>query len=43
MTNRKLFSEDNAFEDPYANPRSLERDAIRLLLTQAWSGATPDL
>ena len=30
-----------ACRDPYANPRPIERDAIRALLQRAWQGAAP--
>jgi maleylacetate reductase len=32
---------DIALANPYWNPRPLERDAIRVLITDAWSGAAP--
>ena len=32
---------DLACRNPYANPRPIEREAIRALLQRAWQGATP--
>jgi alcohol dehydrogenase class IV len=32
---------DLACRNPYANPRPIERDAIRALLQRAWQGAEP--
>ncbi|CAN0620874.1 Maleylacetate reductase [Burkholderia multivorans] len=32
---------DIACQNPYANPRAVERDAIRALLQRAWQGAAP--
>jgi alcohol dehydrogenase class IV len=32
---------DLACQNPYANPRAVERDAIRALLQRAWQGAAP--
>jgi maleylacetate reductase len=32
---------DLACKNPYANPRPIEREAIRALLQRAWSGAVP--
>jgi alcohol dehydrogenase class IV len=33
---------DLIFKNPYANPRPLERDAIRRLLDDVWAGRRPD-
>jgi alcohol dehydrogenase class IV len=33
---------DQIVENPYWNPRPIERDAIRELLANAWAGAPPD-
>jgi maleylacetate reductase len=34
---------DLAVQEPYWNPRPVERDAIRQLLERAWAGDAPQL
>ena len=34
---------DLAIQNPYWNPRPIERDAIRELLARAWAGAPPEI
>jgi maleylacetate reductase len=33
---------DLAIKSPYWNPKPVEREAVRNLITRAWAGATPE-